>query len=90
MYLQIKIKPNSKVNLLQKDPAGQWVMKVKAPPVDGKANEEVIRFLSQVLKIPKSAIELIGGHTHAHKKFKITAITPNEIYRLLEENIQVE
>ena len=45
MYLQIKIKPNSKVNLLQKDPAGQWVMKVKAPPVDGKANEEVIRFL---------------------------------------------
>ena len=65
-------------------------MKVKSPPVDGKANEEVIRALSKLLKIPKATIVLVSGHTHPNKRFLITAIPPDEILRLLEENRHTE
>ena len=90
MNLQIKVKPNSKVNLLLKDSTGHWVMKVKSPPVDGKANEEVIRALSKLLKIPKATIVLVSGHTHPNKRFQITALPQDEILRLLEENRHTE
>ncbi len=42
-------------------------VKITAPPVEGKANEALIRFLSQCLKIPASKIEILKGQ-HAREK----------------------
>lgn len=43
---------------------------VAAPPEDGKSNEELIKFLSKKLKIPKSKIEIIRGETSRLKVVK--------------------
>jgi len=74
--VRIKVKPNAKGNQLSTDGDGNLVLKVKAPPIDGEANEEVIRFLSEILKIPKSKIAIVSGHTSHFKKVSIE--TPDE------------
>ena len=42
-------------------------IKLKSPPVDNAANEELIRFLADKLKIPKKNIEIISGHKQKRK-----------------------
>ncbi len=46
-------------------------IKLKSPPVDNAANEELVRFLADRLKIPKKNIEIVKGYT---KKVKIISI----------------
>ncbi len=42
-------------------------IKVKSPPVDGKANKEIIKFFSSFLGIPKKDIEILRGTSSSHK-----------------------
>ena len=46
-------------------------MKIKAPQVDGKANKELINFISEIFVLPKSHIEILSGETSKHKKVKV-------------------
>ena len=43
---------------------------LNAPPVDGKANEELIKFLSKTLDIPKSSVIIVSGETNRTKFIK--------------------
>ncbi len=47
-------------------------LKIKAPPVEGRANKACIEFLSEELGLPKSAIEILSGHSSRQKKIRIT------------------
>ena len=48
---------------------------ITAPPVDGKANEALIRFLAALFKLPKSAVTLEAGQQGRTKQFRLTGIT---------------
>ena len=52
-------------------------VKVTAPPVGGKANEALFRFLAKELRIPLSHIELLRGHRSREKVLKIRGIDAN-------------
>ena len=47
-------------------------IKLKAPPVNNEANEELIRLFSNKLKIPRTNIEVISGHKQKRKVLKIS------------------
>ena len=42
-----------------------------APPVDGKANEALIKFVAETLKLPKSAVNLKSGQTSRRKVLEV-------------------
>jgi uncharacterized protein (TIGR00251 family) len=44
---------------------------ITAPPVDGKANAQLIKFLSKQFKVPKSAITIEAGTLSRHKRVRI-------------------
>jgi uncharacterized protein len=72
MLLYIRAKPNSRFDRIEK--IGEvWQIRLKAPAVDGKANEHLIEFLSEILKIPKSKISLKKGQTSRIKCLEIMA-----------------
>jgi uncharacterized protein (TIGR00251 family) len=48
---------------------------VNAPPVDGKANEAVIRVLASTLAVPRSNIEILRGETGRRKTVRIRGVT---------------
>jgi uncharacterized protein (TIGR00251 family) len=54
-------------------------IKIAAPPVDGKANRELIDFMSRILGLRKSNISIEKGETSKHKIISASGITRNEL-----------
>ncbi|MBS1145483.1 MAG: YggU family protein [Proteobacteria bacterium] len=46
-------------------------IRLAAPPVDGKANEALVRFVAETLKLPKSAVTLKSGQTSRRKVIEV-------------------
>jgi len=58
-------------------------IRLKAPPVEGKANQALIRFLARVFGIPKRRIEILSGLTSRRKSIYISGVEPEEASRTL-------
>lgn len=62
--IKIKVTPRgSKTEIIGELPDGTIRVKLAAPPVDGAANDELIKFLSKEWDIPRSHIQIKSGHT---------------------------
>lgn len=61
-------------------------VKLAAPPVDGKANEELIRLLSKIFKVSRSEITIVSGRSNKLKVVRVAGITEYEGKRLLKLN----
>jgi uncharacterized protein (TIGR00251 family) len=57
----------------------QLKVKVKAPPVEGKANEVLVCFLAETLGLPRRNVELLRGDTSRQKIFRITGLSESEL-----------
>jgi uncharacterized protein (TIGR00251 family) len=89
LLLKIKVYPNAKQNKTGHkiaDENGDLRLKifVNAKPEDGKANKAVIEFLSKSLKLTKSDIEILNGHTNKLKTIKINANGEESLSRIIE------
>ena len=62
---------------------GVWQVRVSAPPVKGKANKELIDFLSKLLDVGKSRISIIMGHTSRNKVLAIDGLSQEDITQRL-------
>lgn len=58
-----------------------------APPVDGAANDELVRFLAEVLEVPKSSIELVRGQSSRHKQVSVAGLGQEEAVRRLSARL---
>jgi uncharacterized protein (TIGR00251 family) len=58
-------------------------LRLAAPPVDGKANEECIVFLAEVAGVAKSRVRILSGLTSRMKVVEIDGITQEEMERRL-------
>jgi len=59
-------------------------IRLAAPPVDGAANDELVRFLAEQLGVPRTAVTIAAGHTGRRKTVKITGIESAAALRALE------
>jgi len=59
-------------------------VRLKAPPVDGKANAELCRFLAETLGLPKSAVALATGGSSREKRVRIAGLTGEETRQRLK------
>lgn len=57
-------------------------IRLAAPPVDGKANEALVKFLAEVLHLPKSAVTLKSGQTSRRKVLEVSGATATSIASL--------
>ena len=71
MLIQVKVKPNARGSMLEQSADGQWVAQIKAPPVDGKANEELIALVARRFGCPKSAVSIKTGASGRIKLVRI-------------------
>ena len=66
--IEIKVKPNSRENKILEQEGNKMKVAVKAPAREGKANQELIKFLSRELK---TRVEIIRGKTSSRKIVRI-------------------
>jgi uncharacterized protein len=69
--IQIKVKPNSRASLLEQQKDGMWLAQIKSPPVDGKANEELIALVAKHFKCRKSDVSIKSGGSSRIKLVQI-------------------
>lgn len=71
MKISVQVKPNSKKEGVEPQPDGSLVVRVNAPPVDGKANKRVVELLAKHFGTSKSKVELVAGHQGKKKIFNV-------------------
>ena len=72
--LQVKVKPRSPISALTELPDGTWVAKLKAPPVDGKANAELLALVAERFACRKSDVSIKAGASGRIKLVKVDAM----------------
>ena len=71
-YMRVKVIPKSpKTEFIETMEDGTWKIRLKAVPEKGKANEELIKYLSKLLEVPKSSVSIVSGSTDRTKLIKI-------------------
>jgi len=58
---------------------GTVKIRITAPPVDGQANKAIIDFLSDVLNVPKSKLEIVAGQTGKDKIIAVEGMNSKEV-----------
>ena len=74
MQKRVKVKPNAKQQKIEELEDGSLNVHLKSPPVDGKANEELIRLLAKKFDVSKSSIRIKSGTTSRQKLIEIDEI----------------
>jgi uncharacterized protein (TIGR00251 family) len=82
--IAVKVKPNARVSSLEKVEGGAWLARLKSPPVDGKANEELLELVARHFGSRKSAVSLTSGASARLKLVRIQGKTSVATVGLLE------
>jgi uncharacterized protein (TIGR00251 family) len=76
MRIYVKVSPRSSKNEVTKISEGEYKVKLTAPPVDGAANEMLVKVLAEHFDVSKSSVQIVGGKT---AKTKIIDIYINNV-----------
>jgi len=71
MKINVTVKPNAKQEQVEKTGENEFVVRVKARPQEGKANQAVVEALAEYFDVAKSRVVLLRGQTSKHKVFDI-------------------
>lgn len=82
--LTLMVVPRSSVNALAGVHGEALKLKVTAPPVDSAANAEVVRFLAEILDVPRGAVRLVRGATRRHKQVRIVGLSGSGVLQRLK------
>ena len=77
--LKVRAVPNASKNEVAGLRGDALKIRIQTPPADGRANKELIRFLSKSLGLPKSAITILRGEKSRDKLVGIAGISPSEL-----------
>lgn len=71
IIFSLRVVPNSSKSEILGEFDGSLKIKIAAPPVDGAANAELIKFLAKTFDVSKSEVEIIRGETSKSKQIRI-------------------
>ncbi|MEM1172240.1 MAG: DUF167 domain-containing protein [Cyanobacteria bacterium P01_H01_bin.35] len=69
---QVKVKPNSQQQNVEAEADGSLKVCLKSPPVDGKANQELIKLLAKKFNVKKSEVTIKSGLSSKNKLIEIS------------------
>jgi len=70
MKIKVRVKPNSKTEELGRE-GDSFILKVKEPAREGRANQAVIKLLAEHFSVPKSQVRIISGFKSRNKVIEI-------------------
>ena len=69
--IRVRVKPNSRSSLLTQSADGSWVAHVRAPAIEGRANQELIALVAQQFHCVKAAVSIKSGASGRIKVVRI-------------------
>jgi uncharacterized protein (TIGR00251 family) len=80
--VDIQVKPRSSREAVGPAQADRLLVSVNAPPVDGKANEAVVRVLAETFGVARSAVTIVRGETGKKKTVRLAGVTAAAVVKL--------
>jgi uncharacterized protein (TIGR00251 family) len=71
LVLDLRVQPRASRDELVGPHGDQVKVRITAPPVDGKANTHLVRFVAKAFGVPPSAVSLVSGETGRDKRLRI-------------------
>lgn len=81
--LTLKVRPGARKTAFAGRHGDAWKLQVAAPPVDGKANEAIVRFLASEAGVSTSAVRIVSGFTGSMKIVEIDGIDAAALERVI-------
>ncbi len=85
MVLAVVVQPRASRTRVVGEHGGMLKVQLAAPPVDGEANAELVRFLAGCLGVPRASVELLSGETSRRKRVLLRGATIESITHALGE-----
>jgi uncharacterized protein (TIGR00251 family) len=83
LVLRVRVVPRASRSEVAGEHDGSLRIRIAAPPVDGAANEELIRVLAKTFKVSRSAVRILNGHNGRIKQVSIDGDPESLIVNLL-------
>jgi uncharacterized protein (TIGR00251 family) len=71
--IRVRVRPNARSASLLQQPDGTWLARVKSPPIEGRANIELIALVAEHFRCAKSAVSIKSGASARTKLVRIAA-----------------
>jgi uncharacterized protein (TIGR00251 family) len=82
-FISIKLQPRASKNLIGPIHGNEIKISITAPPVDSAANDQLIKFLAEILQCSRSLIQIARGHTSRHKLIFVSGLSETQIAQKL-------
>lgn len=79
----VYVKPRSSKTVVGGVREGQLVVAVAAPPVEGEANEELVRAIGELLGVPRKQVRIVAGQGGRSKVLEVEGLAAGEVQRRL-------
>jgi uncharacterized protein (TIGR00251 family) len=81
--LSIRVQPRARRDEVVGERAGAIVIRLAAPPVDGKANAALTAFIAKAAGVPRSRVEIVRGASARDKLVRVTGVAEDALRRAL-------
>ncbi len=89
VILEIHVQPRAGKNEIVGIHKGCLKLRLKAPPVEGEANRECLKFLSQILRLSRSQLAIFQGERSRQKSIRIVEAQLDELEKRFTEILRV-
>jgi uncharacterized protein (TIGR00251 family) len=80
----VRVQPRASQSALAGEMDGMLKVRLAAPPVDGAANEELIRFLAKLFGVPRHNIAILSGLAAKNKILRITGLMAEDFLNAVQ------
>jgi uncharacterized protein len=81
----VRVQPRASKDEITGEMGGALKVRLRAPAFEDRANEALVEFLAELLKIPKSAVRILSGERSRTKRMEIQGVTRQQIVALLAQ-----
>jgi uncharacterized protein (TIGR00251 family) len=74
----VRVQPRASRNEVAGERDGRLLIRVTAPPAEGRANEAVVAVLAKRLRVPRSRIQIVSGQAARDKRLSVEGLTTYE------------
>jgi len=80
---QVRVQPRASKDEVAGEMGGALKVRLRAPAMEGRANEALVEFLAELLKTSRSAVSILSGERSRVKRIEICGVTRQQILNLL-------
>jgi hypothetical protein len=80
---RVRVQPRASRTELAGEHDGAIKLRLAAPPVDGKANEECRRFLAKLVRVPLSSVQILAGESSRDKVIRVYGVSAERVREAL-------